>query len=242
MTDRFWMIRDMQSGQFYTCGNIVHLPGEAMPRIEVPLIATETYARMLAAHLGDAEVIAFPPEPEIIVPQYPLYSQRDPRWGKDLMNGSVEIEDFGCLITAVAIMLVHATGDDSINPGTLNAWLNAHNGYTFDNRFIWASIEDEWPVEFLTAWDYPYPKRADTTAINARIEDYQYALVKVDFNPATAKTDEHWVIVTNVNEDQTYQIIDPWYGQEFQMPPAYANNGWAPGDTIFRVAFYEKRE
>jgi len=69
---------------------------------------------------------------------YPLFKQCDPRWGQDEMGvaGSGEratICKEGCAMSSLSMALaglgVHTEGRPT-NPGTVNAWLEQHNGYT----------------------------------------------------------------------------------------------------------------
>lgn len=67
---------------------------------------------------------------------FPLFQQCDPRWGNNPMgvDGPGERSTIcgeGCAMTSVA-MALNGLGLTDVTPGTLNAWLIAHQGYTCD--------------------------------------------------------------------------------------------------------------
>lgn len=72
---------------------------------------------------------------EVIPYNYPLYKQCNSSWGNDLMVTQT-ICAVGCLMSSVSMALngkhIQIEGKDS-NPGTLNAWLRTHQGYTSEN-------------------------------------------------------------------------------------------------------------
>jgi ABC-type bacteriocin/lantibiotic exporter with double-glycine peptidase domain len=70
---------------------------------------------------------------------FPLYKQCNSSWAnQQLGTSSQTICQAGCLISS-ASMGLSGVGRD-YNPGTINTWLKAHNGYVSGNLFVWASI------------------------------------------------------------------------------------------------------
>ena len=70
-----------------------------------------------------------------------LYKQCDAAW-KNTMMGDKTICQVGCLMSSVS-MALHSRGKSidgkASNPGTLNAWLKKHGGYS-GNLFVWGSV------------------------------------------------------------------------------------------------------
>jgi len=68
---------------------------------------------------------------------YPLFSQGDYRWASDMI-ATKTVGAVGCLMSSISVALnahgvvipdANLRGEDA-NPGTLNAWLKTHSGYT----------------------------------------------------------------------------------------------------------------
>ena len=73
---------------------------------------------------------------------YPLYKQCDPRWGNDTIE-TTTVCAVGCLMSSTAMALAgHGIGVGAAraDPGTLNAWLRANNGYDSSNDFNEAAL------------------------------------------------------------------------------------------------------
>ena len=70
-----------------------------------------------------------------------LYKQCGQSWSNDKLADKT-ICQVGCLMSSVS-MALHSRGKSidgkSSNPGTLNAWLKTHGGYS-GNLFIWGSV------------------------------------------------------------------------------------------------------
>ncbi len=75
---------------------------------------------------------------ETIPKKYPLFKQCDTRWGSDMMVNK-NLCAVGCLVSSTAMALngfgITAAHDAASNPGTLNTWLRAHEGYVGNNMF-----------------------------------------------------------------------------------------------------------
>jgi|SaaInlStandDraft_6_1057023.scaffolds.fasta_scaffold57087_1 hypothetical protein len=62
---------------------------------------------------------------------YPLYKQCDPKWGKDVIVHET-ICEVGCLMSSISMSLAGngiTINGSRANPGSLNKWLQEHNGY-----------------------------------------------------------------------------------------------------------------
>ena len=75
----------------------------------------------------------FPTRVEIPVP---LFSQGDPTWGRDALGPSDQtMGEAGCAVTSAA-MVLRFYGVDT-DPGRLNAYCDAHGGYTSQGWLYW---------------------------------------------------------------------------------------------------------
>jgi hypothetical protein len=74
---------------------------------------------------------------------YPTYKQCDGRWGADVIE-TTTVCKVGCLMSSTSMALAgHGidVGGKGANPGSLNAWLRAHNGYTPTNDFEESALD-----------------------------------------------------------------------------------------------------
>jgi hypothetical protein len=66
----------------------------------------------------------------------PRFAQEDPRWGEDLLGGTDStIASEGCAVCSVAMVLAYY--GVSIDPGGLNSFLAANEGYTPQGWLYW---------------------------------------------------------------------------------------------------------
>ena len=180
-----------------------------------------------------------------------MYSQRDDRWRRlRLGSSSVTIGDYGCLLCAVASgvtdlgVRVHSLVPD---PPRLNRWLARHKGFIGSesnpanrNRFVFnamAPLGVEM-VEYIDCRQSLAPLEPLEAAL-AR-ED-QFAVIQVDFSPATGGTQQHWVRPLAWFETDV-QIMDPWIegpSQQGFLMTHYAKPDWDdPRRAIFRIVVY----
>lgn len=175
--------------------------------------------------IGTPEV----PQPEggFILPIEPL-SQLDERW-KDIQLGTSAstIGGYGCLITAVSMMLNYYGYD--ITPDILNDELNSHAGYSNGNLLVWGSIPVIYPD---VTYDGKYAG-ARNDIIDARLDDGRPVLVHVDYNPDTAPIEQHWVLIVGKNSDG-YIINDPRDGLQLSFVKRYGDST----AKIYSVASY----
>jgi hypothetical protein len=166
-----------------------------------------------------------------VMPQVTTFSQRDPAWaGIHLGTSSSTIGGYGCLITAVASMLSDA--GKPYNPQTMNAWLILNGGYSNGNLFAFASVDKLGVVKY----DYNIEcatKPAPMTVIEAELKAGKFVIVKVDFNPATVATEEHWVRYLGDG-----QMFDPWAGDIAPIVPRY--RGADAAQAILRCLVYKR--
>jgi len=175
----------------------------------------------------------FPDEPEpeqadILLPIEPL-SQVDGRW-KDVQLGtsSSTIGGYGCLITCVSMMLDYYGHD--VDPASLNDLLKANAGYANGNLLVWGSIPAIFDgVTYDGKWE---GSRNDI--IDKCLADGKPAIIHVDYNPATAPIEQHWVLVVG-RKDGRYIINDPKDGKQIVFNDRYSD----PATKIYSVASYD---
>ena len=161
------------------------------------------------------------------LPTLPFFSQNDPRWSDDIVGDTdATIGEIGCAMTSTAMVLSsYAVRDPSTeastNPGLLNEWLSANEGYTPAGAIEWGKAgeysSDSVLYESSLSWT-----SSDLSTDNDRWEDLNSLLddgyrviTQVDADPSDGDLDEHWVVVTDfVGGDSTdpdnYGINDPW--------------------------------
>lgn len=143
----------------------------------------------------------------------PLFSQRDEKWkSKKLGTSLLTLGTSGCLVTCLADICSYY-GKDA-NPSTINDGLIRVNGFANQNLYIWGSITKIYP-------DISEPKRVQTpnpvtstqfASIDAELIAGRPVIIEVDFVPATASIDMHFVVLIGKDQNGNYVIADPWYG------------------------------
>ncbi len=167
----------------------------------------------------------------------PLFSQRDDRWkSKKLGTSLLTLGTSGCLVTCLA-MACKYYGKET-DPSKVNDDLIRVNGFANQNLYIWESINKVYS-------DISEPKRVQTpnavtsaqfADIRNEIDNNRPVIVEVDFVPATASVDMHFVVIIgytkNDNGTYTYMVADPWYGDTSSL-----NRYGKPEVTIQRYVF-----
>jgi hypothetical protein len=175
--------------------------------------------------------------------EYTIFDQRDPRWADVKVGFSTRytMGGYGCLVTCVAMMVTHHLGIE-VTPPMANDKLKEVGGFTGANMY-WAKVCEAWP--FLSKaghWRYPYPKNGRPERIDTALDAEHYVIMEVDMVPATARADQHFVLVKDKLGDGVYSILDPWHAGEFEFPPAYCRAGWKAEHGIFQLTVYSAAE
>jgi len=164
-----------------------------------------------------------------------MFSQRDARWAAEkLGTGRLTLDRAGCLVTAVASLLV----DFGVptDPHRLNQWLISHGGYVQNNLFVFDAVGGL-GVDLA---DY-----VDCRLVPAPVDSLQDALiggaqvvVEVDAKPGGA-LNRHWVRLASLSHFSGW-IMDPW-----QLPSCealslhdYMAPDWDTARAIFAAAVY----
>lgn len=152
-----------------------------------------------------------------------LFSQADPRWRNEKLGGTNQtVGGWGCAMTCAC--MVYSQYDPSITPKTFNEILTIHQGFNYPNgeaHLAWDRLPQFSPA--LT-----WHGRKDW---NTRLTDSELAELKarleiaplvlwVDYKPATARMDTHFVLGMAV-EGNDIRIYDPADGQSALLLQRY---------------------
>lgn len=148
-----------------------------------------------------------------------LFSQTDPRWANILLgfntNKIYNIYNYGCLITVLA-MIAKYYGEE-VNPETINKKLKKIKGFTAGSgNYIWGSLARLYPgTEKHTKTSLPLNDK-QIGEIRTALDSGYPVMVFIDYNPKTAKPDQHWVLFIDYNpkNENDFTIIDPIGGVE----------------------------
>jgi hypothetical protein len=140
-------------------------------------------------------------------------SQRNPQWGSEILgyntNSVYNIYNYGCLITSYGNYV-------DKNPSEINQILKNNNGYTSGSgNFIWSKCSALGLTQtYLSPRYQDVPVSAQAiTKIKEFITNGYPLIAEVDFNPATDKPDQHFVLLAGIDDDGNILVVDPWEGQ-----------------------------
>jgi hypothetical protein len=179
------------------------------------------------AYFGDATVSDFKVQLVELYTQvkspYPNLQDTE-EWAKEqYANGSKTcptIAACGCYLTASVMMLRYygitsAFGED-VNPKTLNAWLNNHNGYVGGNNVNSYKVAEYSgsTIKFTKKTDYKEGSR-DFTLADTYLTKGQPVIVKQKYNAYSKKQQKvlehtHFIVLDN-KLATTYGVKDPAY-------------------------------
>ncbi len=138
------------------------------------------------------------------------YSQRDTRWGNNLIgNSQYTIGEAGCLISSVAMVLTHK--GNSQTPQSIAG----NSSYFFDGNFLWSA---------LTSLGFNTPSRTtDTSKIDSALNSGKWAIVGISYSSNVYSEPFHFVVVTSKNGSD-YNLFDPWKGPNVSFNDNYSGN------------------
>jgi len=135
----------------------------------------------------------------------PMFSQKNSRWANNKLGTSnTTIGDYGCLITATAMVLKYF-GKDT-DPGRLNKDLVKANGYENGNLLRYDAITTIYS-DIVVDWDL-FLNNPDNETIDSVLERGLLPIVQVDFDTTTHALEQHWVVIIG-KDSAGYKIIDP---------------------------------
>ncbi len=134
---------------------------------------------------------------EVILP-VPHFAQGDPKWGSDLLGPTeATLHAEGCAVASAA-MVMSAYGVD-LDPGTLNTFLSANEGYTPEGWIYWEKAAEFQPGVAAKAYeDLPAYARID---LNLLIGNPVIVRVRMPNN-------NHFVVIAG-KRGREYLIADP---------------------------------
>lgn len=155
---------------------------------------------------------------------FPLYSQRDPRW-KDLHinNTASTMEFYGCAITSLS-MLYSGFGHH-YDPGQMEALLQSTGAFVSD-LILWIK------VPYFQHRFYCEDKIAPVADIKAQLAAGKPVLLGVHIGSANPYKTNHWVLAV----DEHFTIYDPWYGDIQPLTHRYGAN---PEKAILGGAYFD---
>ena len=157
----------------------------------------------------------------------PLFKQCDPRWGNTTMgvHGPGEQSTIcheGCAMTCVAMALRSAAftlpSGGAIDPGTLNAWLQAHDGYRCDRGDCNNLVLDA--PDRLTNGRFRYVGEWDNTSLSvasvaANIASAEIAYLAHVHVPTPPHGVHHFVLLTSYdNATDSFGVLDPGFDEQ----------------------------
>lgn len=198
--------------------------------------ATPEALRLLLENFDPANPPA--PTPPLITLPVDALNQRDARWASVVMgtNSQGEIEtigSWGCLVSAYA-MQANQFGVASYNPAEMWAYMKA-KGATSGPNLNPAALRTAFPdkVKYL---GYQTGGANLPDRIRAHIDAGYTVPGRVDHNPATGQTEQHWILVDGYERDSgRIHMTDPWTGKKQFVDEVYDING----NDVLEALFYE---
>ena len=141
--------------------------------------------------------------------EYKNWKQYDSRWSRKTLGvGGDTMASSGCLVTAIAMLMVHsgAADESGVDPGKLCTYLSENNGFTGNSELYWGMTSNVISGFRLANYDVALTgSRYDKAAkIKRYVDAGQYVVVAVG-NYA------HWVAVDYVDDEGNVYIFDPGY-------------------------------
>lgn len=179
------------------------------------------------------------PDPPVPTPSYldvePL-SQRDGRWANNVLGQPTghdkTIGNWGCLLTAYNIQARFWGLTDRL-PDAENAHYVSVGA--FNAQFIQpAALRTAYPDQVAYDGFLTRDSAAMRPKIREWIDNGWPVACQVDFVPATAQWDQHWVLVIGYIGDTDFYMADPWHGDVAVVNDRYP----IVGSDILQAIFY----
>jgi hypothetical protein len=177
--------------------------------------------------------------PETIPPSTPQIavtpiSQRDPRWANVDMGGDGKtIGSWGCLLVTYNMFANYLELTNEYPPAHMTRMKNA--GAMSGPYLLPGAMKTTFPND-ITYLGY----EGQGDSLNARIKasiDRGYPVpARVDFNPATGQTEQHWVLITGYTATD-FWCADPWHGDIVLLSTRYN----ITGNDVLEGIFYERK-
>jgi hypothetical protein len=165
-------------------------------------------------------------------------------YGGELGTGhGVSIADDGCALCDVAMDIVNCYGintdPNQLNTALINVGGFASNGQGDNDEIIWSALTKVYPNITLT-FNNEYPSTpANMTIIDSQLASGNGVIIGVSFNHvADQEYPDHYVLLVSKNSNGTYQMLDPWYGDETTFDSRYAVNGMSVAQAILQAVSF----
>lgn len=166
---------------------------------------------------------------------YRTWKQYNAAWaGIHLGSSPYTMNDSGCLVTAIATLMVHSGAADEagVDPGKLCTYLNNNGGFTSAGELYWTKVNGA--VDGFSLSQYRVMLSGSKSDKLAQIRSYlnqgYYIIVSVGYGA-------HWVAVDGMNSDgSNVNIFDPAYS--FSNLFSDGSGGGYSADGIDRVALF----
>lgn len=165
----------------------------------------------------------FPQRVELPVP---AFQQGDPRWNFELLGPTFDtIGQAGCAITS-ASMVLSAYGVDT-DPQRLNAYLNAHEGYTPQGWVYWEKAAEVAPFSQV---EKAYEDLPSYALIDQNLQEGNPVIVRLKLPSGTT----HFVVIVG-KEGWDYLIRDPARVPSYGVYPLKSIVDHIEGLRFYRV-------
>ena len=162
-----------------------------------------------------------------------IYSQNDNQWKNKTLGTKGTIGAYGCLLTCIAMTCCYFGHDET--PDSLNEKLKANGGYLNGNLYVWGALNKIFSdIKYQGQTSTPDPlTTSQMNFIRSKIDAGYPVILQIDTIPATAKLDEHWVLVIDYDGDD-FILADPWDGAVKRI----TSWGVKPQQMIYAYAYY----
>jgi predicted chitinase/LysM repeat protein len=159
----------------------------------------------------------------------PMFRQGDPQWGSRRLGTGSSLSAAGCAMTSMAMAVSKITGK-VINPGEMDAHLDANGGYS-GNALVWGAAAKMGGLGATkSAWSL--------NTINQQIDAGRPVVIGVDYKAGSnggANGTDHWIAVTGRGKDaqgnQVYYANDPATGKQVTL---HASGGRLVGGNNYK--------
>lgn len=161
--------------------------------------------------------------------EYRTWKQGDSRWrNKYLSPSSDTMWESGCLVTAIATLMVHSgcADESGVDPGKLCDYLSNNGGFTSNGELYWAKVNGAVNGFSLANWGVDLSgSRYDKAAqIQSYLDRGYYIVASVGYGA-------HWVAIDSSDGNGNFNIFDPAYSYT-KLFGGYSDSG------VTRIALF----
>lgn len=144
----------------------------------------------------------------------PVMGQHDGAWGGAPLGSSATdtVATSGCAITSVAMMLRYY--GINTDPGALNSWLIATNGYANNDQLLW---------DWITAYTGGHVAfsgwlGADLNVIHNELDSGRPVVAEVSLGG-----NQHFILLTGYSTEGGLTANDPWFNDSITFSDRYGD-------------------